>query len=470
MENKVNWGILGLGIMGTSLSRNFARQGIELALFNRFVKGSEEQVAFQKTKKYPELKKALPFEDLESFVKQIATPRKLLLMLPSGEPTDAILKALVSLLDEGDIVIDGGNSHYQKTEKRASILKKEGILFLGMGVSGGEEGALRGPSLMIGGDANAYSFVEKDLHSISAKNDMGTPCCGYLGTGGAGHFVKMVHNGIEYAEMQLIAEVLELALSDPNHSISSLKTTFDTWQKTDSQNYLLGITASILSYYEKGVPFIDWIEDQASNKGTGAWATASATQISSPNTLMAAALHARLTSFFKKERVKWSGYFDFKKDSSSVSLDNLKKAYDLSRWINHHQGFEMIRHGSEMYHWEVNSSDIASIWSNGCIIKSKLMDRLIDDFNQNSTLFDMPQFQSLIKKDINSLKEIGILGIKKQLPTPLLSATLNYFYAMTQNQSNANLIQAQRDFFGLHGFKRTDIKSEGIEHGPWAKL
>ncbi|MEK9612974.1 MAG: NADP-dependent phosphogluconate dehydrogenase [Flavobacteriaceae bacterium] len=470
MKNKITWGILGLGVMGTSLSRNFARQGIELALFNRFVKGSEEQVAIQKVKKYPELKKALPFENLESFVKQIATPRKLLLMLPSGEPTDAILKALVSLLDEGDVVIDGGNSHYQKTEKRASILKRKGILFLGMGVSGGEEGALKGPSLMIGGDASAYSFVEKDLHSISAKNEMGTPCCGYLGTGGAGHFVKMVHNGIEYAEMQLIAEVFELALSDPSHSISSLKTTLDTWQKTDSQNYLLGITASILGYYEKGVPFIDWIEDQASNKGTGAWATASATQIGSPNTLMSAALHARFTSFFKKERIKWSGYFNRKEDSSSVSLDDLKKAYDLSRWINHHQGFEMIRHGSEMYRWEINSSRIASIWSNGCIIKSKLMDRLIDDLNQSPTLFDIPRIRSLIKKDIESLKGMSILGIKKQIPTPMLSTSLNYFYAMTQDQSNANLIQAQRDFFGRHGFRTTDSKSDGLEHGPWANL
>jgi 6-phosphogluconate dehydrogenase len=469
MNNKAHWGIMGLGVMGTSLSRNLGRNGVSLALYNRNLKRSEEKVAEQRIQSYPELKNALAYEELVPFINAIETPRKLLLMLPAGEVTDHVLKELIPLLDRGDVVIDGGNSHYETTDKRAAHFKDIGIRFLGMGVSGGKEGALRGPSLMLGGDPDAYLLVEKDLQSIAAKNKKNDPCCGYVGRGGAGHFVKMVHNGIEYAEMQLIAEVFEIALSDPEISIQKLQKIFEEWQNTQSQNYLLSITSEILQYQENGVPFIELIEDKASNKGTGAWASSSGAQLGSPNSLMTAALHSRFTSFLKQERVSLAKHFDLPKRTQNISLTHLKKTYDLSRWINHHQGFEMIRVAANQYQWEIELSKIASLWSEGCIIKSSLMCQLIEDFTKFPNLLEIPTFKTLLNQGEKDWENLMVQSLKQHVSTPCISGAWNYFRAMTQENSSANLIQAQRDFFGRHGFHRVDLSDGLLHHGPWAK-
>ena len=468
MINQATWGIVGLGIMGTSLSRNFANKGTSLSLYNREVKGSEEGVALSHTKQYSELKNALPFNSLPSFVESIKNPRKILLMLPAGSPTDTVIEKLIPLLTQGDVIIEGGNSHFKDTEKRAKQLSAAGIHFLGMGVSGGEEGALKGPALMIGGVKEAYMLVKNDLSAIAAKNSKGVPCCDFVGSGGAGHFVKMVHNGIEYAEMQLLAEVVSLALSDPSNSIKTIRKMLQDWQKTKSESYLLDITASLLGFQESGRPFIDLIKDEASNKGTGAWATAEGAELGSANSLMASALHARFTSSNKKQRSLLSKTFKGKPTSTSLSLSALKVSYDLSRIINHHQGFEMIREAAIKNNWKIKLATIASLWSEGCIIKSRLMDTLVDVLKANDTLLNAAAFIESFNNGIASWEISITTAIQKRIPFSCHNAAWNYFLAITQENSNANIIQAQRDFFGAHGFERKDKNHDKKYHGPWA--
>jgi 6-phosphogluconate dehydrogenase len=468
MNNKPNWGIIGLGVMGTSLSRNFARNGVPLALYNRHVKGIEEKIAEKHCSSFPELEAALPFEDLNLFVNALESPRKILLMLPAGLATDSILNQLKLLLTKGDVIIEGGNSHYEDTEKRAQEFASLGIHFLGMGVSGGEEGALKGPSLMLGGAEEAYPLVAEALESIAAKNSEGSPCCAYLGSGGAGHFVKMVHNGIEYAEMQLLAEAFELARANPQNNFTAIHKMLGAWQNTSSKSYLLEITHALLKFNENGGPFIDLIKDEASNKGTGAWATAAGAAIGNSNTLMAAALHARFTSSNKEAREKGAERFPRNTKNHEISLEAIKKAYDTSRLINHHQGFEMIRNAAQIYGWKINLSTIARLWSEGCIIKSDLMYSLIDLFKSNETLLEHKPFMDEINSSLAAWEQTLEGGLKLRIPLGCISSAWHYFLAITQKQSNANLIQAQRDYFGAHGFKRTDSKNEGLHHGPWA--
>ena len=468
MINQATWGIVGLGVMGTSLSRNFANKGISLSLYNREVKGSEEGVALSHTKQYSELKNALPFNSLPSFVESIKNPRKILLMLPAGSPTDTVIEKLIPLLTQGDVIIEGGNSHFKDTEKRAKQLSAAGIHFLGMGVSGGEEGALKGPALMIGGVKEAYMLVKNDLSAIAAKNSKGVPCCDFVGSGGAGHFVKMVHNGIEYAEMQLLAEVVSLALSDQSNSIKTIQKMLQDWQKTKSESYLLDITASLLGFQESGRPFIDLIKDEASNKGTGAWATAEGAELGSANSLMASALYARFTSSNKKQRSLLSKTFKGKPTSTSLSLSALKVSYDLSRIINHHQGFEMIREAAIKNNWKIKLATIASLWSEGCIIKSRLMDTLVDVLKSNDSLLNAAAFMEFFNNGIASWEISITTAIQKRIPFSCHNAAWNYFLAITQENSNANIIQAQRDFFGAHGFERKDKNHDKKYHGPWA--
>jgi len=468
MINQATWGIVGLGVMGTSLSRNFANKGTSLSLYNREVKGSEEGVALSHTKQYSELKNALPFNSLPSFVESIKNPRKILLMLPAGSPTDTVIEKLIPLLTQGDVIIEGGNSHFKDTEKRAKQLSAAGIYFLGMGVSGGEEGALKGPALMIGGVKEAYMLVKNDLSAIAAKNSKGVPCCDFVGSGGAGHFVKMVHNGIEYAEMQLLAEVVSLALSDQSNSIKTIQKMLQDWQKTKSESYLLDITASLLGFQESGRPFIDLIKDEASNKGTGAWATAEGAELGSANSLMASALYARFTSSNKKQRSLLSKTFKGKPTSTSLSLSALKVSYDLSRIINHHQGFEMIREAAIKNNWKIELATIASLWSEGCIIKSRLMDTLVDVLKSNDSLLNAAAFMEFFNNGIASWEISITTAIQKHIPFSCHNAAWNYFLAITQENSNANIIQAQRDFFGAHGFERKDKNHDKKYHGPWA--
>ena len=466
MNTKTQWGIAGMGVMGTSLSRNFSQKEISLALFNRRVEGKEEGVALKKKQLYSELNPTQAFEELKDFVSAIERPRKIFIMLPAGVATSHFLEQLIPLLSKGDIVIDGGNAHYKETEKRAKRLGDEGILFLGVGVSGGEEGALKGPSLMVGGDHTAYEIVKEDLFKIAAKNRNKISCCAYFGTGGAGHFVKMVHNGIEYAEMQLLAELYALASCTMSHD--EIQKTLSQWNATKSKSYLLEITASLLKFREDKTPFIELIRDQASNKGTGAWATASATELGYPNSLMTAALHERFLSFFKKERIQFSEYFDKPRSTVNISSSLLKNAYDLSRWVNHHQGFEMLTLAAKEYKWSLNLSQVASVWAEGCIIKSNLMDDCIKLLKDNTMLLLSEDFKQLLTNGKENWKEILQQAVANEIPIPCMQSAWTYFAALKTQNSSANIIQAQRDYFGAHGFLRVDNDSQGLKHGPWS--
>lgn len=470
MDKKGSWGIVGMGVMGASLSRNFASHGFKLSLYNRYVKGKEEKVALKLVRKFNLFDESLAFESLEDFVNSISTPRKLILMLPAGQVIDKIIHKLKFLLEKGDILIDGGNSHFNDTEKRILFLKENEIQFLGMGVSGGEKGALEGPSLMIGGDSRAYETVKKDLNKIAARDSNGNPCCSFLGSGGAGHYIKMVHNGIEYAEMQLLAEVFELLMTFFKLDFKLVQKELESWQNSSSDSYLLRITSTILTYYDlEGSNFVSKILDQALNKGTGAWATINGAAIGSPNSLMTAALHARYTSSMKSKRIEFSKTSNFTKKESSISLKQLKKVYDLCRWINHHQGFDMINTACKEYNWKIDLATVAQIWSEGCIIKSKLMETLSKSFCSSSSILKMERFHNSMNKSQKDWNSVINYAGNNLIPIPCISTSWNYFLAMTQPLSNANLIQAQRDFFGAHGFILINQKENSLNHGPWNK-
>ncbi len=466
-SKKIEWGIVGMGSMGTNLSRNFALNGYKLSLYNRHLKGKEEQIALKQKKKFPELKDALAFESLANFVSSIKRPRKIIILITAGSALKIFLKKLIPLLSEGDIVIDGGNSHYKETEKINLQLNKKKIYFLGMGISGGDKGALNGPSLMLGGDKEAYKFVVKDLESVSAKRVEGKPCCAYLGNLGAGHFVKMIHNGIEYAEMQLIAEIFSLLMETFQGKINNIQKELESWQKSSSESYLLAITSEILTYKDDNGLFIDKIIDTASTRGTGAWASESGISMGYPNSLMIAALQARFTSSMKTKRENLSKIITLKKEDATISIKKLKTIYDICRLINHHQGFEMIQNSNQIYSWYADLHVIAHLWSEGCIIKSGLMKTLEKEFKTKASILEMDVFKKNILEAQTNWNSILNYAAARLIPIPCISSSWNFLISMTQEKSSGNIIQAQRDYFGAHGIMTLDNKKGEIINGPW---
>ena len=466
-SKKIEWGIVGMGSMGINLSRNFASNGYSLALYNRYVKGKEEQIALKQKKKFPELKDALAFESLANFVSSIKRPRKIIILITAGSALKVFLKRLVPLLSEGDIIIDGGNSHYKETEKVNSQLNKKNIHFLGMGISGGDKGALKGPSLMLGGDKEAYKFVAKDLENVSAKRVDGRPCCAYLGNLGAGHFVKMIHNGIEYAEMQLIAEILSLMMETFEGKIIYVQKELKSWQKSSCESYLLAITSEILKYKDENGLFINKIIDTASAKGTGAWASESGISMGYPNSLMIAALQARFTSKMKTKRENLSKIITLKKEDATISIKKLKIIYDICRLINHHQGFEMIKNSNQIYGWNSDLQLIAHLWSEGSIIKSGLMKKLEKEFKFKTSILEMDIFKKYILEAETNWNSVLNYAAAKLIPIPCISSAWNFLISITQEKSSGNIIQAQRDYFGAHGIMTLNNKEVEIINGPW---
>lgn len=464
MTQKAGWGIIGMGVMGTSLSRNFARNGIQLALYNQYVKGEEEGIAALRCSQYPELHSALAFEDITSFVKALERPRKLLVMVPAGKAIQSVLDQLGVLLSPGDIIIDGGNSFFEATQQREEEFVKAGISFLGMGVSGGEEGALKGPALMIGGQQTAFEMVASDLALVAAKNQKGQACLGHFGKGGAGHYVKMVHNGIEYAEMQLLAEVYECLLTESTPSWEL----FQSWQQTESKSYLLGITADIVSYQSDNGLFIEAILDKTHHKGTGSWSSISAISQGSPASLMQAALNARFTASQKALRVELAAALPKKAEKASeISHENLKKAYDLARWINHHQGFQLLEFAQKTYSWSFPLAEAAKSWTAGCIIQSELMQELTKLLKKENNLLRTPAFTKVFQENSNALSEVIQWAAQHQIPIPVFSAAWNYLLAIKQANSSGHFIQAQRDYFGGHGLEWKEDENDSSKHGPW---
>ena len=460
------FGLFGLGVMGKSLSRNLANKGFNISIFNRHVDGLEEDIAVNFQHKFEELSSTLPFDTIESFVNSLQTPRKIMLMVNAGKIIDLVIEDLLPFLSEGDILIDGGNSNYNKTKERFDYLNSKNIHFIGAGVSGGEEGALKGPSIMPGGDKETYKEVQPFLEAIAAKDENNLPCCTYIGNEGSGHFVKMVHNGIEYVEMQLLAEVF-MVLKALGNNPDQIANIFESWKET-ANSYLLEITIDILRKKEGDDWLVNKIMDKAGNKGTGNWTTITTAQLGVPSTMIASALFARYTSFYKEERI--AAYKNFKtKDNSKLSLtnDDILKAYQFARIINHYQGFKLIHEASKNYKWDLNLSELSRIWTNGCIIKSDLMIELVAVFRTTSNILTNDKIIQQVNTLKPAVKKVVTECILNELPIPSLSESINFLNSFAIANSSANLIQAQRDYFGAHTYQRANDDSEKFYHTNW---
>ena len=465
--NKSEFGLIGLGVMGKSISRNFASNNFTLSIFNRHVQRSEENVALKFKNNFAELSMAMPFDDLQAFVNSLQKPRKIMLMINAGKPVDTLLANLIPLLSENDIIIDGGNSHYKHTQQRINSLKRQHLHLIGVGISGGEDGALKGPSIMPSGNKNIYKLVQPFLETIASKDVNNKPCCTYIGKDGSGHFVKMIHNGIEYAEMQLLAEVYFI-LKQTGKNPDEIAAILTSWIKTVN-SYLLEITIEILREKEGDGWLIDNILDTSGNKGTGNWATIATAELGVPNTMIPTALFARYISSFKNERVKMSKIYGNKSSNSKVDNDNLLKAYQLGRIVNHHQGFNLLYHASMTNNWELNLTEIARIWTNGCIIRSNLMEELVDVLNDTNNILLSEKIIPQVEKLKPSLNVIVSQSILAEIPIPCLGDAVNFLNGYATENSSANLIQAQRDYFGAHTYQRIDDPSGKFYHTNWKK-
>lgn len=465
---KSEFGLIGLGVMGKSLSRNIASKGFSLSVFNRFVAGKEENIAADFQKKYAELFDAKPFEVIEAFVKSLQRPRKIFLMIQAGKTVDAVIEQILPFLESGDVIMDGGNSHYLDTERRIKFLNDKGIYFLGIGVSGGEQGALNGPAIMPGGNREAYNLSGYILESIAAKDMQQQACCGFVGKGGSGHFVKMVHNGIEYAEMQLLAEVYQIFKYGLGISNDAIAKMLNAWRSSEADSYLLEITIDILQRKENGAYLLEKVLDKAANKGTGNWTTVAASELGVPISVLTGALFARYISAFKEMRVEASKVLPAdKKVNFMLDSETIRKAYQLARWVNHHQGIHLLSEASLKYEWDLNLSEITRVWTNGCIIRSKMMEKLSDYLKDDSQLLLNQNVVEIVKQSKDSLKELIKNAVQNDLPISCFSEALNYLNAYSQKESPANLIQAQRDYFGAHLYQRKNDISGNRYHTNW---
>ncbi|WP_203255882.1 NADP-dependent phosphogluconate dehydrogenase [Hyunsoonleella ulvae] len=458
-------GVIGLGVMGSSLSLNFASKGFNVSVYNRLIP-EEKHVLDNFSNRIEEGMSVNIFTDLEDFVASLERPRKILMMIKAGSAIDAVTEVLLPFLSEGDVLIDGGNSHYLDTNRRVAVLKQKNIHFMGCGISGGESGALKGPSIMPGGTKDNYKHLAPFLEAIAAKDKQGLACCTHIGPEGSGHFVKMIHNGIEYAEMQLLAELYGLlSTSKTNEDIAQI---FKTWNTTYLNSYLLEITIDILEKKENEVYVLDTILDKAGNKGTGSWSAKTAFNLGTVNTMMSAAVFARYISSFKSRRVAMSKrIYKNIESNESFDIDMLERAYRFARIINQHQGFELIKEASNTYNWDLNLSEIARIWTNGCIIRSKFMEDSITVFKVHDNYLDSKSILEQLISDEPAIKQSIMLSMLNRVAFDTFWAAYSYWVAMSSKKLPANLIQAQRDYFGAHTYERVDAPEGQFFHTNW---
>ncbi len=457
-------GVIGLGTMGRALALNFLSRDYTVSGYNRTFEVTQ-QLKQKSTDKFNAC------QTLEEFVESLQSPRKIIMMLPAGKITDMQIKALIPLLDKGDILADGGNAFFKDTERRSNEITPTGILYFGVGVSGGEKGALLGPSIMPGGDEKAYANIAPYLEKISAKKN-GAACCAYIGTGGAGHFVKMVHNGIEYADLQLLAEFYLICKYMYNMSNSEMALMFDEWNKTEAKSYLVEITSDVLKEqdYDNSGDLIDKIADYVGAKGTGQWTCQSALELGSNVSIIQAAVEARGMSQLKQQR-KF-----FEKNMRSFTAlqgekpdkDALFGAYMLCKTIAYAQGFAMMNTAAIEYNKNLNLGEIAKIFRAGCIIQAELLEVIMNVFESEQYKENMLMHPDMLKSVCENLPKLKALctgAVNYSLPTPALFAALTYINQLSSPQLGAKLISAQRDYFGAHTFERTD--REGFVHHEW---
>ncbi|WP_299128400.1 NADP-dependent phosphogluconate dehydrogenase [uncultured Winogradskyella sp.] len=458
------FGVIGLGVMGASLSLNIADKGFSLSVYNRLTPGEEHMVS-QLLERKTDKMHIQGFTDLEAFIDSLQRPRKLLIMIKAGKALDQVINIVLPSLSEGDIIIDGGNSHYSDTKRRCQNLLEHKIHFLGCGVSGGEEGALKGPSLMVGGNAEAYQQISEIFESIAGKDKHDKPCCAYVSKDGSGHFVKMVHNGIEYAEMQLLAELY--ALLRNHYSNDKIAEIFKAWNATDLGSYLLEITTDILTKKEGEDYLLDKILDKAGNKGTGSWSSKAALDFGSVNSMMASSVFARYISSYKAKRVELSKYVVREKQHNTSSIKDLENAYRFARIINHYQGFDLIKKGAQENDWDIDCSEIARIWTNGCIIRSHFMEASTHYLKADKTYLDHEVFINLLQESEGQIKVLLKNALDSNVSVNTFYNAYDYWLSLSTANLPANLIQAQRDYFGAHTYQKIGSSEDQYFHTNW---
>lgn len=463
-------GVVGLAVMGSSIARNFARRGYTVAVYNRSFAKTEDFIS-----NYGDQGSFIPAETIQDFVAALERPRRALIMVQAGAATDAVIEQLADAMDDGDIIIDGGNALYTDTIRREAAMRERGLHFVGAGISGGEEGALNGPSIMPGGPAESYASLGPILESISAKVD-GVPCCTHIGPDGAGHFVKMVHNGIEYADMQVIGEAYHLLRYAAGMTPSEIAEVFREWNTGDLDSYLVGITAEVLSQVdaETGKPLIDVIVDSAGQKGTGRWTVKSALDLGIPTTGIGEAVFARALSGARTQRaatvdVLPSGKLEEFTGDRTQFIEDVRRALYASKLVAYAQGFDQIQAGSKEHNWDIDPRDLATIWRDGCIIRAKFLNRIVDAYNTNSEVESLlldPYFKGELEQLIDSWRRVVIVATAAGLPVPVFTSSLSYYDSLRAPRLPAALIQGQRDFFGAHTYERID--RPGSFHTLWS--
>ncbi|ULO05448.1 NADP-dependent phosphogluconate dehydrogenase [Paenibacillus sp. 19GGS1-52] len=461
-------GVIGLAVMGKNLALNIESKGFSVSVFNRSPEKTHDLLG------EAEGKNLTGAFTIEEFVESLETPRKILIMVQAGKATDSTIEQLLPFLDQGDIIIDGGNAYFPDTVRRSKDLEDQGFRFIGTGVSGGEEGALKGPSIMPGGQESAYKLVEPILTAISAKVD-GEPCCTYIGPDGAGHYVKMVHNGIEYGDMQLICEAYQLLKDVLGLDAKELHDIFEEWNKGELDSYLIEITTDIFAQYDKetGKPMVDVILDSAGQKGTGKWTSQSSLDLGVPLSMITESVFSRFLSAMKDERVEASKVLNgptnepFQGDKAEF-IENVRKALFASKIVSYAQGFAQLRVASDEYGWNLKYGELAKIWRGGCIIRSRFLQNITDAYANNAELKNLlldPFFNDIMGSYQTAWRKVIASAVTLGVPVPGFASALAYYDSYRTARLPANLLQAQRDYFGAHTFKRVD--KEGVFHHNW---
>jgi 6-phosphogluconate dehydrogenase len=463
-------GLIGLAVMGENLVLNIESRGFTVAVHNRTLEKVDHFLRGR-----AQGKQILGARSIEELVALLKPPRKVMVMVKAGKPVDDFIELLIPHLDPGDIVIDGGNSHFPDSIRRTKYLESKGLLFIGTGVSGGEEGALRGPSIMPGGSRAAWEHVKPIFQAIAAKVADGTPCCDWVGDNGAGHFVKMVHNGIEYGDMQLICEAYQIMKDLLGMSAAEMHEVFKEWNRGELDSYLIEITRDILAFKdEDGQPLVDKILDTAGQKGTGKWTSVASLDVGIPLTLISEAVFARCLSAAKEERVAASRVLkgpvpQFSGDRRAF-LDDLEKALYASKIVSYTQGYVLLKAAAEEYRWDLNYGGIALLWRGGCIIRSVFLGRIKEAFDRNPALANLlldPFFEERIAKSQEAWRRVVAAAALNGIWIPAMATALNYYDGFRSARLPANLLQAQRDYFGAHTYERIDRPRGEFFHTNW---
>jgi 6-phosphogluconate dehydrogenase len=470
MNAKADIGLIGLAVMGENLVLNMESKGFTVAVFNRSVEKVDRFIQGRgKGKNF------LGAHTIEEFVQSIKSPRKVMMLVKAGQPVDELIEQLLPFLEPGDIVIDGGNSHFPDTIRRTKYIESKGLLYIGTGVSGGEEGALTGPSIMPGGSVKAWEHVKPVFQAIAAKVDHNTPCCDWVGENGAGHFVKMVHNGIEYGDMQLINEAYHMLKDVCGLTYDEMHETFAGWNKGELDSYLIEITRDILAYKDDdGAPLVEKILDTAGQKGTGKWTGIEALNLGIPLTLIVEAVFARSLSSFKDQRVKASTILSrpapaYKGDKKAL-VDDIRNALYAAKIVSYAQGYALMKGAAKDYNWNLNYGGIALMWRGGCIIRSAFLSKIKEAFDHNIDLDNLLLDSYFTKTVLNAQegwRRVVAAAVEQGIPVPALSAALAYFDGYRSARLPANLLQAQRDYFGAHTYERTDKPRGEFFHTNW---